>query len=81
MATYTIISDTPPFLIIKVEFGEQSFVQQLVTTKTGAARAAQLQAYADQYESDWNMLPATPVPEVAEEVTLASIPEPNFWPV
>lgn len=56
MATYTILADSAPYYTVRVEFGEQTFEQTLVSAPTGAELEAQLQGYADQYEADWNAM-------------------------
>ena len=63
MATYTILAAGAPYYTVRVEFGDQAFEQTLVSAKTGAQLDAQFQAYADQYELDWNAMQPAPEPE------------------
>lgn len=50
MATYTILVDNAPYYTIRVEFGDHSFDQLLISSLTGPALAAFFQSYADEYE-------------------------------
>lgn len=54
MATFTILESKDNYYTVRVEFGDQVFAQKLTSTKTGQALTDQFQAYADQYEADWN---------------------------
>jgi hypothetical protein len=60
MASCTILADSAPYYTVRIEFGEQTFDQTLVSVNTGAELVAQFQAYADQYEIDWNAMQPTP---------------------
>ncbi len=51
MATYSIVSQAAPYTTILVEFGGQAFQQTVLLSK-----AADLQAYADAYETDFAAL-------------------------
>jgi hypothetical protein len=57
MATVTIIESAAPYYTVLVEFAEQQFGQTLISAESGPALAAQLQAYADDYEAAWLALP------------------------
>jgi hypothetical protein len=67
MANYTIPWAAAPYYTVRVEFGEQAFEQMLVSIKTGAELEAQFQAYADQYETDWNAMQPAVEPEPEPE--------------
>lgn len=54
MAKFEIIADDKPYYTVKVSFGDQEFVQSIVSDKTGKALETQLQAYADDYEKAWS---------------------------
>jgi hypothetical protein len=63
MATIAVIEAKPPYYAVRVEFDTQVFQQTIVSSQTGAALDAQLQAYADDYEAQW--LALEPVPQEA----------------
>lgn len=70
MGTCTILADSAPYYTVRIEFGEQTFDQTLISVNTGAELVAQFQAYADQYESDWNAMqppPADPEDDGGEQ--------------
>ncbi len=56
MATFTILESKDNYYTVRVEFGDQVFDQRLTSEKTGKALTDQFQAYADQYETDWNAM-------------------------
>lgn len=70
MATYEIITETegelvegaPRYITLKVMFGDQSFTQEIVSALSGGELGEFLQAYADQYENEWNILNPPPPP-------------------
>lgn len=53
MATFTITQSSVPYYTVLIEFAAQAFQQLLISFKTGALLNAQLQDYADAYESEW----------------------------
>ena len=53
MASYSIISQNGAYTTIAVEFAERVFEQTVLLNK-----AADLQAYANEYEADFAALPA-----------------------
>jgi hypothetical protein len=60
MAAITTLAAYPLYYTIRVEFLGQSFDQTIISSNTGAELTAQLQSYADQYESDWAMMQPPP---------------------
>jgi hypothetical protein len=57
MATFTITDSSPPYHTLRIEFADQQFDQQVISTKEGDDLNTFLQSYADQYEADWLALP------------------------
>jgi len=53
VATFTITQSSVPYYTVLIEFAVQAFEQLLISAKTGAQLDAQLQDYADAYESEW----------------------------
>jgi hypothetical protein len=53
MAKATILATNGEYLTVLVEFADQTFEQVIVTDKTGDALEAQLQGYANDYETAW----------------------------
>lgn len=62
MARYSIISQNGAYTTIAVEFAERVFEQTVLLNK-----AADLQAYANEYEADFAALPAEPAFVEAQE--------------
>jgi len=61
MATVEILEQTDAgsaqYITVRVSFTGHDFVQLLISALVGAALTAQLQAYADDYETAWLALP------------------------
>jgi hypothetical protein len=53
IARFEILTDQTPYLLIKVMFEELNFEQWIITEKTGVELNNQLQAYADEYMTEW----------------------------
>lgn len=53
MATYTVLESSGGYVTLQVEFADQTFVQIVVTTLTGASLKKMLQKYSDTYEAEW----------------------------
>jgi hypothetical protein len=53
MATATILHDYAPYYVIEVTFDGMTFVQEIVSSFTGAALDALLQMYANDYQSQY----------------------------
>jgi hypothetical protein len=51
MATFKIVKEDTDYITVEVKFDDQTFEQVVVA-------GADLQAYADQYETDWLALQA-----------------------
>lgn len=64
MAAYAILSSGPPYYEVRVSFADRAFDQNLVSNQVGGGLDAQLQAYADVYESDWLALTAAAQPDL-----------------
>jgi hypothetical protein len=56
MATATILHDYKPYYVIEVVFDGLTFVQEIVSALTGAALDVMLQAYADDYMTQYEAL-------------------------
>jgi hypothetical protein len=53
MANFTITKTDPNYYILTVEFNGLEFSQEIYSTKTGDALTAEMQAYADAYQSEF----------------------------
>lgn len=53
MATATILHNYAPYYVIEVAFGGLTFVQEIVSSLTGAALDTMLQTYADDYMTQY----------------------------
>ena len=58
MATLSVLAALPPYYEICVAFAKLEFIQLIISAHLGAALAAQMQAYADEYEAEWRSLDA-----------------------
>jgi hypothetical protein len=53
-----VLAALPPYYEICVAFAKLEFIQLIISAHIGAALAAQMQAYADEYETEWHDLAA-----------------------
>lgn len=54
MATLTVLAALPPYYEVCVAFAKLEFIQLIISAHLGSVLAAQMQAYADEYESAWH---------------------------
>jgi hypothetical protein len=50
---FEILEDHTPYLLVKITFKKLYFEQWIITEKTGVELNNQLQAYADEYMTEW----------------------------
>lgn len=53
MANFTITKTDPNYYILTVQFNGLEFSQEIYSTKKGDALTAEMQAYADVYQSEF----------------------------
>jgi hypothetical protein len=66
MATFTLTKIDPYYYILKVTFNGLEFSQEIYSEKTGDELTAEMQAYADAYQSEY----VSPVDELPVEEDL-----------
>jgi hypothetical protein len=62
MATYVVIEATPIYYVIDVSFLGMTFRQLIATELLNGNLDTMLQAYADQYEHDWQAMQTESLP-------------------